>query len=99
MQQQVSRKVPKILVSPLHGIDLITTHTAAKILFPNESPSKKRLRLVQRLCETDQLESYKIGGKYQIVRQSVYDYIEENHGRNAKSAASDRAASAYQIRR
>ena len=80
---------PKLLVSPLQGLDLITTHTAARILFPNGHITKKQVRFVQRRCQTNELEWYRIGRTYQIVRRSVYDYIEENHGRNARSAAAD----------
>jgi hypothetical protein len=67
--------------SPLRNRPLISTFTAARILFPNDEIERKHLRLVQRLCERNEVESYKIGRQYKIVRQSVLNYIEENHGR------------------
>ncbi|HYR43867.1 MAG TPA: helix-turn-helix domain-containing protein [Terriglobia bacterium] len=67
--------------SPLRNLPLVSTFTAARMLFPNGEIERKHLRLVQRLCERNEVESYKIGRHYKIVRQSVLDYIEESHGR------------------
>ena len=64
---------------PLRNISLVSTFTAARILFPNGEIARKHVRLVQRLCERNELESYKIGRQYRIVRQSIVAYIEKNH--------------------
>jgi len=84
------------IASPLRGVDLVSTFTAARILFPNEQITKSHLRLVQRLCQLNQLEAYKIGRKYRIVKQSIYDYLEENHYRNATATSSNWASRATQ---
>ena len=68
-------------MSPLRNVSLISTFTAARMLFPNTDVARKHVRLVQRLCERNEVECYKIGRQYKIVRQSLLDYIEENHGR------------------
>ena len=67
--------------SPLRHVSLVSTFTAARMLFPNTEVARKHVRLVQRLCERNEVESYKIGRQYKIVKQSVLDYIEQNHGR------------------
>jgi excisionase family DNA binding protein len=66
---------------PLRNISLVSTFTAARILFPTAEIARKHVRLVQRLCERNEVESYKIGRQYRIVRQSIIAYIEKNHGR------------------
>jgi hypothetical protein len=77
----------KLIESPLQELDLVSSFTAARILFPHGSINKTRLRQVQRLCRLDCLESYRIGRKYYIVRKSVYDYLEENHHRNPNATS------------
>lgn len=62
--------------SPLDR-DLITTFTAARILFPNQPITSANLRFVQRLCQRNELDCWKIAGKYLIDRESLDHYIEE----------------------
>jgi len=77
----------KLIESPLQGQELVSSFTAARILFPHDPINKTRLRQIQRLCQLDCLESYQIGRRYYIVRQSVYDYLEENHHRNPNATS------------
>jgi len=44
----------KTITLPLRDVELVSTFTAAKILFPNEPITKAQLRLVQRLCQLNQ---------------------------------------------
>lgn len=69
----------KILQSPLQGLALVDTFTAAKLLFPNEQIKKTHFRRVQRLCKMKYLEYYKLGRVYRIVKHSIYAYIETAH--------------------
>jgi excisionase family DNA binding protein len=59
----------------------ISTFAAARLLFRSEKIESKHLRAVQRLCVRNELEWFKVGRKYRIVRQSVLEYIERWHGR------------------
>jgi hypothetical protein len=77
----------KLIESPLQGLDLVSSFTAARILFPHDPINKTCLRRVQRLCQLDRLESYQIGRRYLIVKQSVYDYLQENHHRNSNATS------------
>ena len=86
-EQPPHHREPRTIDSPLRGVELISTFTAAKILFPNETITKARLRVVQRLCQLGELEAYKIGRKYHIVKPSMYDYLEDHYYPVAKNAS------------
>lgn len=70
---------PTTVFSPLRGLDLIDTFNVARILFPDERISQKHMRFVQRLCEEDLVESFKLGGRYHVRKSSVFAYIEDIH--------------------
>jgi len=80
----MSEKTGKILSSPMKDQDLVTTFTAARLFFPDDKISTKHIRWIQRLCQSNELESYKFGRRYHIVRQSIFDYIEKSHYRTKK---------------
>ena len=74
----MAQKLPfGFISSPLGDKDLINTFTAARILFPNQPITKANLRVVQRLCQRNELDCWKIGRKYFIDRESLDRFIEE----------------------
>ena len=74
----MSKKLPfGTLSSPLVNKHLINTFTAARILFPNKKITKANLRVVQRLCQRNELDCWKIGNKYVIDREGLDRFIEE----------------------
>jgi len=87
MKPTLTHNNGKLIASPLQGLDLVSSRTAARILFPRDPTNKTCLRRVQRLCQLDRLESYQIGRRYYIVRQSLYDYLEINHHRNINTTS------------
>ncbi len=76
---------PKTIPSPLKDVELIDTFNAARILFPQESTTgihRRRIqRRIQRLCKRGVLEYFRVGHEYQVVKRSLYDYIEKTHHR------------------
>ncbi len=77
---------PGIFSSQLENRKLINTFTAARILFPNQLISKSNLRVVQRLCQGNKLDCWKIGQKYFIDRESLDRLIEEARYRSSWGA-------------
>ncbi len=77
---------PGILSSQLENRILISTFTAARILFPNQLITKANLRVVQRLCQRNELDCWKIGNKYYIDRESLDRFIEEVRHRTSWGA-------------
>lgn len=65
---------------------MINTFTAARILFPNQLISKANLRVVQRLCQGNKLDCWKIGRKYFIDRESLDRFIDEARYRSSWGA-------------
>jgi hypothetical protein len=77
---------PGIFSSQLENRNLINTFTAARILFPNQLISKANLRVVQRLCQGNRLDCWKIGRKYFIDRESLDRFIDEARYRSSWGA-------------
>jgi len=83
----LAQKLPfGTLSSPLGNKDLINTFTAARILFPKQMITKAKLRFVQRLCQRNELDCWKLGQKYFIDRESLYRFIEEGRHRSSRGA-------------
>lgn len=73
--------------SPLSDRRLIDTFSAARILFPQaEKITKAKLRLVQRLCQRNELDCWQIGRRYFIDLDGFLRFIETNHHRSARGA-------------